>query len=321
MAKKQSKKKARSAPRLLKWLTLLFAFGLVFWLGFGFYQDYKLDHATPMDEVVHNEPSIGDIIAPIVEQPTKPATEETFTLVFEDKLPEPIRRQENKPSVHADRHQIALIIDDVGYDMKALRRLLALPFPLTVSILPDAPYAKQTAQAAFQHGVPVMLHMPMQTSNPKYTNKMEDFYLYSAMSKSVFTQVFEDALAKVPHAIGVNNHMGSALTADKRSMQWLMELCAKHGLFFIDSRTSSASVAAKTAEKQGIAWNSRDIFLDNSVATKALNHTWQSALSCANKYDTCVMLAHPHQETISFLEESIKSKFYPRFIPIESALR
>ncbi len=275
-----------------------------------------------MDVVAHDEPSIGDIIAPIVEQPPKPAAaEETFALVFEDKLPEPIRRQENKPSAHTDRHQIALIIDDVGYDMKAFRRLLALPFPITVSILPDAPYAKQAAQMAYQHGVPVMLHMPMQTSNPKYTSKMEDFYLHSAMSKSVFTQIFEDALAKVPHASGINNHMGSALTADKKSMQWLMELCEKHGLFFVDSRTTATSVAADTAQAQGIAWNSRDIFLDHSIEAKALNHAWQSALSCAKRNDICVMLAHPHRETVAFLEDNIKSEFYSQFISIKGVLR
>ncbi len=269
-----------------------------------------------MDEIVDNEASIGEIIAPMVE----PA-HETFTLIFEDKLPEPIRKQTSRSTTTTDKHQIALIIDDVGYDMKAFRRLLALPFPITVSILPDAPYAKQAAQAAFQHGIPVMLHMPMQTSNPKYTSKMEKFYLHSAMSKTIFTQVFEDALVKVPHAVGINNHMGSALTENDKAMQWLMALCKKHGLFFIDSRTSATSVAAKVAKEQGLSWNTRDIFLDHSIEAKALAHAWQSALSCASRNDTCVMLAHPHKETVSFLEKNIKSDFYSQFISIESALK
>ena len=273
-----------------------------------------------MDKPINSEPSIGEIIAPMVETLDSPA-KETYELVFEDVLPEPIRDTQSTPAAHTDRHQIALIIDDVGYDMKAFRRLIALPFPITVSILPDAPYAKQTAQMAYQHGLPVMLHMPMQTMNPKYTSKMEAFYLHTAMSKSVFTQVFEDALAKVPHVVGVNNHMGSALTADVKSMQWLMELCEKHGLFFVDSRTSATSVGADIAQKNKVPWNSRDVFLDHSVESDALAHAWQSALSCASRNDACVMLAHPHQETVSFLEQNIASEDFAKFTLIHKTLK
>ncbi len=285
------------------------------WLGFNIFQDIKLNHAPPMDERVEHEPDIGNLIAPLVEH------NDTFTLIFEDSLPHPTTT--SKPNIEnkqKNRHQIALIIDDVGYDMKVLKRLLALPFTITVSILPDAPYAKRAAQLAHQHGATVMLHMPMETSNPKYQKRMEDFYLHSAMSKSIFTQVFEDAVAKVPHVAGINNHMGSALTADKKSMQWLMELSKKNGLFFIDSRTSPISVGKEVAQANHITWNERDIFLDHSVEPEALQHAWQSALDCANRNDHCVMLAHPHPETLAFLERNISSNDYHRFIDIKSAL-
>lgn len=313
MAKR--KKKKGVTHTYIKIAASLIALILLAWFGIGFYQEVKLNNASPMHEPLENEPSIGQIIQPLVEY------DDTITLIFEDELPEPISSQPSEPTSHEKRHQIALIIDDVGYDMKSLRRLLALPFPITVAILPDAPYAKRAAELAHQRGIPVMLHMPMQTTNLKYAAKMEDFYLHSAMSKSIFTQVFESALAKVPHVVGINNHMGSALTSDKKSMQWLMELCEKHGLFFIDSRTSSTSVAAETAAVQGIAWNRRDIFLDHIIEAEAIEHAWQSALSCASRNDTCVMLAHPHQETVSFLEQNIASEDFAKFTLINKTLK
>ena len=315
MKKKKTKKKHFSNPFHIGIAGLIALLCLMVWVSSDAYLQQLHE---PMEEAFSEELSVGDIIAPMVEH-----EEDTFVLTFEDELPEPIseNRQENNTAIYEDRHQIALIIDDVGYDLKALRRLLALPYTLTVSILPDAPYAKQAAQMAYQHGAEVMLHMPMQTTNPKYQNKMEKYYLHQGMSKAVFTQVFEDALAKVPHAQGVNNHMGSALTENAQSMQWLMELCQKNNLFFIDSRTSSKSVGATTAEASHIAWNQRDIFLDHSVEKDALQHAWQSTLSCAKRNDHCIMLAHPHQETLAFLEHGIASEDFSRFVSINSVLK
>lgn len=314
MAKKRTKKSTPIATIIKITLIILIAVILA-WLGIGAFKDMKLNQAPPMEVLVEDEPSIGNLIAPMVEQA------DTFSLIFEDELPNPIASSDDvSKASHQDRHQIALIIDDVGYDMKALQRLLALPFTITVSILPDAPYAKQAAQMAHQHGVTVMLHMPMETTNAKYQNRMEDFYLHSAMSKPIFTQVFEEALAKVPYVVGINNHMGSALTADKKSMQWLMELSKKNGLFFIDSRTSSSSVGREVAKTSFIAWNERDIFLDHSIEAEALSHAWQSALKCAAKSDHCIMLAHPHQETLAFLENHISADDYHRFVNITKTL-
>ncbi|MDQ7004995.1 MAG: divergent polysaccharide deacetylase family protein [Ghiorsea sp.] len=299
---------------------------ILLWLGINIFKEVQRtqpasikaqveDVSTPTQIEDVSTPNIGKLIKPIIQ------SEDTFTLVFEDELPEPITQSDSmdtKPQ--QKRHKVALIIDDVGYDMKALQRLLALPFTITVSILPDSPYAKQAAQIAHQHGVTVMLHMPMQTTNPKYTQKMEAFYLHTGMGKPEFTQVFEDALSKVPYVAGINNHMGSALTADKKSMQWLMALSKKHDLFFIDSRTSSSSVGKDVAKTSQIPWNVRDIFLDHSVEAEALRHAWQSALKCAKRNDHCIMLAHPHPETLAFLENNILAEDYHRFINISDVL-
>jgi len=259
---------------------------------------------------------IGRVISPML-------ADDTFVLTFEYELPDPVptNAKPRNNTLLPDRHQLALIIDDVGYDFKAFQRLLALPFTLTVSILPDSPYAAEAARMAHQHGLKVMLHMPMQTANPKYQQKMERFYLHKDMDKQTFTEVFEAALAKVPHVVGINNHMGSLLTEDRKSMQWVAELCAKHDLFFIDSRTTSASVASEVAADAGISWNERDIFLDHSVEFEKLQHAWESAFSCAERNDHCIVLAHPHKETVAFLEEQANGVNHQKFVDITDVLK
>lgn len=316
MKKKRAPQKAYSLAFSLGLVGIALLLGLLVWVGSDTYITSQLEQAT--DRNPPETISIGQIIAPILEQ------ESTYTLTFEDELPDPIFKAEDASSatvVQEDQHQLALIIDDVGYDINALRRVLALPYTVTVSILPDAPHAKEAAQMAYQHGVQVMLHMPMQTTNPKYQNKMEHSYLHTKMGEDEFREVFEDALAKVPHAVGINNHMGSALTEDKQSMLWLMKLCKQHNLFFIDSRTSSSSLAAKIAKESGIAWNARDIFLDHSIEAGALQHAWLSALACIKKNDHCIMLAHPHQETLNFLEHHNQGFNHQAFVSIQSVLK
>lgn len=262
------------------------------------------------------EDEIGQMISAIEEQ-------EVYTPTFEDALPEPMFQKAAAPVevVAEKRHLMGLIIDDVGYSMKAMRRLVQLPFAVNVAILPDSPYAKESAQMAYQHGLTVMLHMPMQTSNPKYQQKMERSYLHKDMSKDEFISAFEEALAKVPHVQGVNNHMGSLLTENKQAMQWMMELCKKHNLFFIDSRTSSKSVAASEADQAQIFWNQRDVFLDHSVEAAALEHAWSSALHCTETSDHCIVLGHPHPETLDFLEHGIHGLGTQFFVPIRQILK
>ena len=298
-------------------LALLFLLILLIWVG------SSNDASSQFSDVVHGrqnistQDGIGRAISPML-------AEETFELTFEYELPDPVptnTKPRNNDALTTDRHQLALIIDDVGYDMRAFQRLLELPLNMTISILPDSPYAAEAARMAHQHGLTVMLHMPMQTANPKYKQKMERFYLHKDMTKQAFTDVFEAALAKVPYVVGINNHMGSLLTEDSKSMLWLTELCAKHDLFFIDSRTSSASVGAKIAEETGISWNERDIFLDHSVETEKLQHAWDSAISCAKRNDHCILLAHPHKETVTFLEQQIQAINHQQFVSITDVLK
>ena len=215
---------------------------------------------------------------------------------------------------------IALVMDDVGYDLRALKRLLALPFPVAISILPDAPDAAAAAEMAHRSGRVVMLHLPMEPTTPKYRANMSSAFLRVEMNEGQVRQKFQQALEEIPYVAGVNNHMGSLLTTLEEPMRWVMDVCKEHALFFIDSKTAHNSVAADIAEESGIAWGARRIFLDHTVEAEDLKMAWASAVRCAKQKGSCIVIAHPHAETLNFLEQQVREEDRGLMRPVTSML-
>jgi len=199
-------------------------------------------------------------------------------------------------------HGMALIIDDVGYNLPALKRILDLNLPIAISIIPDAPHAREAAEMAHKAGAIVMLHMPMEPANPHYRERMDDSFLRGDMSEKIVQKMLQHGLEKVPYVQGVNNHMGSFLTSMAEPMAWVMKFCRDNQLFFVDSKTSAKSVAADVAASYGLTWGARRVFLDHSVKETDIKKAWLSAERCAKRQGGCIIIAHPHPETLDFLE-------------------
>jgi len=216
---------------------------------------------------------------------------------------------------------IALVMDDVGYDLHALKRILDLSIPVAISILPGAPFASESALLSHQHGQTVMLHLPMEPTVPKYQKKMTDTFLRADMSESELRYTFLQDLKKIPHVEGVNNHMGSLLTQLERPMRWVMRICREKELFFIDSRTSSTSVAAELASSMGVTWASRRYFLDHQLDEQAMEQAWNNAQACAKNGHPCIVIAHPHEETLSFLEKHLTKDDMAHMLPVKRLLK
>jgi len=198
---------------------------------------------------------------------------------------------------------IALVIDDVGYSLPALQRILNLGIPVAIAIIPDAPHAKEAAEMAHKAGQVVMLHMPMEPANPHYRKRMDDSFLRGNMSEETVQSMLLKGLKKVPYVQGINNHMGSFLTSMPEPMTWVMQFCRDHQLFFVDSKTSAKSVASDIAASYGLTWGARRVFLDNSVKEADIKQAWLSAERCAKRQSGCIVIAHPHPETVNFLEQ------------------
>ena len=125
-----------------------------------------------------------------------------------------------RQSASAGNPRLAIIIDDLGYDRSAADAVLALGFPLTVSVLPHLPLSSELAEEAQRRGDQVMLHLPMESEADGA--KPEDIELRVGMSAAQVDATLAGMLETVPYAAGVNNHQGSRATADPALMQALM---------------------------------------------------------------------------------------------------
>jgi len=206
------------------------------------------------------------------------------------------------PAANPNGPQLALIVDDCGQWIATERGFVALGIPLTLSVLPDVPYANVIATEASDAGKGVMLHLPMETLsglNPgpgKVTTEMSD--------AQIVAQVQSD-LADVPLARGVNNHEGSKASADTRVMRAVIGVLAQHSLFFIDSRTNVASVGEATARAMGVPTAARDVFLDNRADVAYTEAQLSQAAAIARRTGSAIAIGHPRPTTLAAVRAMI----------------
>lgn len=196
--------------------------------------------------------------------------------------------------------RIALIIDDLGYNLELGRRALALPGPITVAVLPFTPHTTALAQLATGAGIDVILHEPMQAADETVCAPGT---LTVTMSDADLRGQLAYALEQVPQAIGVNNHTGSLLTAQRAPMISLMAELHAQGLFFLDSRTTPDTVARDVAVERGVPSARRDVFLDHVVESHEIAAEFERAISIARQQGHAVLIAHPYQLSLAFLEQ------------------
>ncbi len=193
---------------------------------------------------------------------------------------------------------MSIIIDDLGQSPERDSRTLALPGPVTMAIMPDTPHATDFARQAHKAGKTVILHMPMDPATGPYA-------WHPGVPQDELARRLDAALAKVPYAAGVNNHMGSRMTAQRDAMTWLMGELQRRDLFFVDSRTSAATVAAAQAQAQGTANVSRDVFLDDERTPEAITRQLHQGIALARKQGSAVLIGHPYPQTLEVLEREL----------------
>jgi polysaccharide deacetylase 2 family uncharacterized protein YibQ len=199
--------------------------------------------------------------------------------------------------------RLAIIIDDMGNDREADDALIALPFSLTISVLPHKPLSAEIANQAARHDDEVMLHLPIQADS--VASPAEAIELRVGMPSEEVRSVLAGMLETVPHVTGVNNHEGSAGTADPALMDELMPALRDRNLFFIDSRTTASTVAADAARKYGVRTASRKVFLDDSLDAAAIRGQIELAEHDAEHDGDAIAIGHPHPETIAVLREEL----------------
>jgi polysaccharide deacetylase 2 family uncharacterized protein YibQ len=199
---------------------------------------------------------------------------------------------------------IAIVIDDMGRDVERLREVLLLGLPVTIAVLPHLRHSAKVADEAHAKGVEVILHLPMEPDDLK-ANDPGKGALLTAMDARDVRRLVEEDLTAVPHAVGVNNHMGSRFTEDEALMTAVLEVVRDKDLFFLDSRTTAGSVGAKLAGTIGVRNAHRSVFLDNSRDVAHIKGQVSKLVAIARRRGKAVAIGHPYPETIEALRQSL----------------
>lgn len=200
--------------------------------------------------------------------------------------------------------KIALIIDDIGYSVSRAERFLESEIPITFSILPRLKYSNELALYINKEGHDIMLHQPMEPYNSKIDPGPGALYVGDRLEK--VTKVLEENIKSIPFATGVNNHMGSRFTECEQEMNQALSVIRNKGLFFIDSLTSSHSIAYSTAKKLHMITAFRNIFLDNDRDITNITRQLKRLEMHARNYGRAIAIGHPHVETALAIKRFFK---------------
>jgi uncharacterized protein len=199
---------------------------------------------------------------------------------------------------------LVVVVDDLGYSLPRAERVLALPGPVTLGMLPFAPETQIIARRAIETGHELILHQPMESLPAPHAQPLEGT-LTVAMTATRFARLFEAALDAVPGIVGVNNHTGSRLTQDEPAMRRLMEQIAGRSLIFLDSRTTADTVAYRVARQTSVPALQRDVFLDHVPHPAAIDAAFRRAIVIARQRGRAIVIAHPYPVTLDYLERAL----------------
>lgn len=199
---------------------------------------------------------------------------------------------------------VAIVIDDMGYSPSSLARLARLPGPLTLAFLPDADGTAAMLRTAAGRDFELMLHLPME---PLGDADPGPEALMVGLDPAELRRRVRWAIGQVPGAVGVNNHMGSRFSVDAPGLEIVMEELRRHGLYFLDSRTNSATLAEGKARAAGLPASRRNVFLDHDPEPRAITRQLALLERIAQRHGNAIAIGHPYPTTLAALEAWLPS--------------
>jgi len=208
------------------------------------------------------------------------------------------------PPVKRARPAVAIIIDDMGYNRIISEKFCQLDATLTFSILPHSPYKTNIIKNASDHGIEIMVHLPME---PNEYPKVDPGpgALLASMSADELIDRLNRNLDDIPLAKGVNNHMGSGLTSSSFQMNQIFSILKKRNLFFIDSRTTKETISWQSARLLQVPFSQRDIFLDHVQEQAFVEKQIRALIQTARRHGEAVGIGHPYQVTLEVLADML----------------
>jgi polysaccharide deacetylase 2 family uncharacterized protein YibQ len=186
--------------------------------------------------------------------------------------------------------QLIFVFDDGGQNLEQLKKFLALPFPITVAVLPQITHSVEAANLVRSSGNELILHQPMQSINANI-NPGPGAITPDMTDDQIVSQLFVNINQIAPIA-GMNNHEGSGITADAEKMAVIMQMASDEGIYFLDSRTNVETKVPYVASELGYTYFERNIFLDNEKTRANALSELKKGLALANKNGSVIMIGH-----------------------------
>lgn len=201
--------------------------------------------------------------------------------------------------------RVAIIIDDFGNHVRGIDEMFNLRIPLTVAILPNAENSTELSADAHRRGFEVLVHLPMEP-NSGLQSWLGPGAITVCLSEEQIRERVEEAIRRVPFAIGFNNHMGSRVSEDKRAIAAILGVVRAHNMFFVDSRTSERSIIEEVASTLGVACYRRDVFLDEVKSSESVRQQLKRLADLAELRGYAVGIGHVGVEGGSLTANAIR---------------
>lgn len=261
--------------------------------------------------VVYPKPS-AQPVAPIVKK-------EEFLPPFSVDV---VKIKPKSPVPHMKQGEIAIVLDDWGYQLSSCQTLKEIAAPIAVAILPGLEFSRQIAICAHQNNKDVMLHLPLEP-HQYFERYPPHYYIKTSMIKAQIERKIDEAIEQIPYVKGVNNHTGSKATEHYRTMDIVLRRIKKKGLFFLDSFVTGQSICQMVARRINMDFARRDVFLDNEDDRRYIEGQFEELARIARQKGFAIGLGHDRPLTLRIVKEQVEKLTNEGFeiVPIERLLR
>ena len=305
--KRSAARRRGRGPRRRSWLLLFLALGIAaatLWVG--------LDRGWSWGRTAR--PALGELLGPVPfsEAPRLEAAAEDSPAVQAPAVQAP-------PGDPGPVGLVAIVIDDLGRSLDEIRALVQLDVPLSYAVLPYETRTAEVTEALDRDHQEILVHLPMAPASDKNPGPGA---LSAGMKPAELSMATQRALDRIPPAAGVNNHMGSELTVDRRAMATVLRVVASREMFFLDSRTSPATLGYRLARELGMPAAERHVFLDTDSAPEAVRDQFLLLLELAREQGGAIAIGHPYPATVAVLAREIPSALEAgfTFVPVSFLL-
>jgi polysaccharide deacetylase 2 family uncharacterized protein YibQ len=244
-----------------------------------------------------------------------------FEIYPEKEIPLPKEKKSPKKTPPEKSPRIALIVDDIGYDRAVVKKFLSLNLPITFSILPKSPFTKSIIKEARKKHVEIMLHQPMEPFEYPRINPGPGTLLTNMTPDELVQQLIQN-LEEMPFVSGINNHMGSKMTASASQMRQIFSVLKQRKLFFVDSRTTEKTICRPSAGLLQIPFGERDIFVDHFQESDFIKKQLYELVRIATTHGDAIGIAHPYTKTYQVLKSALPDlKQKVRFVPVSEVVK